>query len=75
MILQYMNTQVLAPKAITSYPTTTYPGEVASDTVPYYGFLKKDYPNLVLDLGTQGAFGNAESLYINRSRWSIYSAF
>ena len=56
-----------APKAITSYPTTTYPGEVASDTVPYYGFLKKDYPNLVLDLGTQGAitFGNADSLYIS----------
>ena len=56
-----------SPKAITSYPTTTYPGEVASDTVPYYGFLKKDYPNLVLDLGTQGAvtFGNADSLYIS----------
>lgn len=54
-------------KRVADYATTTYPGEAAGNTVPYYCFLKKDYPNLILDLGTQGVvtFGKADSLYIS----------
>lgn len=54
-------------KALSNYSTTTYPGQVANNNVPYYCFKKADYPNLILDLGTQGVvtFGNADVLYVS----------
>lgn len=54
-------------KALSSYSTTTYPGQVANNTVPYYYFSKTKYPELILDLGTHGVatFGNADSLYVS----------